>query len=266
MKAVLYYFKNHNKINGSLFYCFEYFACAKKQNKDVKFIIFNISAEDFSFVLNIFKDKYVFDLSYLQDIEAINSIQELFKRPIEKALILDVHSLEKLHYFVKGDIVCFANEQHAMIRSELKKITYYGYYDYQPCDLKDKLKLNFEIFKPISNEKKGKVMVSSRLFNYDVITIPDEFKDMIPVYKSKSDHVGNMFEEIEGVFYFHSFLDTNNRLIPEAFFYKKKILIDFNGDYADSVYFRYKEITTDGLDSLTLKGDELMLKDFLGQV
>jgi len=266
MKAVLYYFKSHKKINGTLFYCFEYFVSARKQNKDVLFVIYNISEEDLKRVIEIFREKYLFDEDLLADIKGLNSIQDLFDLSLQKALILDMHSFEKLHYFIKGDIVCYSNEPHEMKRSDLKKITYFGFYDYQPHDYKERLKINFSIFAPLKQKAKtGKVMVSSRLYNYSEISLPDELKHMTCVFKHQNDHLDNLFDEIEAVYYFHSDLDTNNRLIPESYFYKKKVVVDYNGVFNDSVYLGHQSILQNGLEGHSLKGDELMLKAFLGQ-
>lgn len=266
MKAVLYYFKSHKKIDGTLFYCFEYFISARQQDKNVSFIIYNISSEDLDRVFQIFREKYVFDESLLSSVKGYNSIHDFFQLSLEKALILDMHSFEKLHYFIKGDIVCYSNEPHEMQRSELKKITYFGFYDYQPHDYKERLKINFSIFAPLKKTAKtGKVMVSSRLYNYSEINIPDELKHMTCIYKHQNDHFDNLFEEIEAVYYFHSDLDTNNRLIPESYFYKKKVVVDYNGSYNDSVYLGHQSILKHGLEDHGLRGDELMLKAFLGQ-
>ena len=65
------------------------------------------------------------------------------------------------------------------------------------------------------------------------------------------------------VFYYHSALDTNNRLIPESFFYNKKIHIKYNGYLQDSIFFRYEDISINGLDNYTLDESDLMLKSFL---
>jgi len=266
MKAVLYYFKNHKKINGTLFYCFEYYVSAKKLDPHVTYIIYNISVEDLEVVKNIFREKYVISEDDLVNVIAVNSIKDLHDLAIEKALILDMHSFEKLNYFIAGDIVCYSNEPHEMKRSDLKKIIYFGFYDYQPRDIKERLKINFSIFTPLKNtQPTGKVMISSRLYNYQDINLPEEVKQYTPILKNKNDHYSNMFEEIEAIYYFHSALDTNNRLIPESVFYNKKIFIDYNNKFNDSVYLGYQAILNEGIGSHALKGDELMLKHFLGQ-
>lgn len=263
MRAVLYYFKNHKKINGTLFYCFEYFIFARKSDPNVRFIIYDISPADLKNVCAIFIEKYIFKHEWLKDIVAKNSVNELYQLKVQKILVLDIHTLEKLYYFLRADIVCYSNDTHQMTRSHQKKITYYGHYQYQNYDYDVRLKFNFDIFKPLQKVKKGRLFISSRLFNYDDFEIPKELRHLKPLYKHPNNHVSNLFEQFEDVFYFHSSLDKNNRLIPECFFYQKKIYIEFNGIYNDSVYLRYKDIMDSGLDNYKLNSEDPMLGDFL---
>ena len=54
--GVVYKFKPQNKINGSLFYCFEYFQFLK-QFVDVKLYLVDITCVDFELVKKIFQEK-----------------------------------------------------------------------------------------------------------------------------------------------------------------------------------------------------------------
>jgi hypothetical protein len=150
-----------------------------------------------------------------------------------------------------------------MIRSINKQIKYYGFYDYQRFDHQVRLKLNFDIFKTLSKVEKDNVFVSSPHVNYASIDLPQELKHLRPITKNKNSHHENLFELFESVYYFHSGLDTNNRLIPECFFYNKKLAIEFNGAFNDSVYLRYTDIKENGLCNYHLTTEDPMIQDFL---
>lgn len=262
MKNVLYYFLNHKKINGTLFYCFEYFVCAKQKDPGIVFNIYNISESDLEMVKGIFKERYVFLESYLDDVKAVNSISELYNSNYTKTLILDLHSFQRTYMFIKNDILCYSNEGHEMERSSTKNVTYYGYYDYQNFDHKTSLKLNFSIFRPL-NKSGEKVFVSSRKYNYREIELPYELKHKEVVTKAESIHHSNLFDLFDTMFYFHSDFDTNNRLIPECFFYNKKIVLHLNPKFKDSIYLRYEDILANGLKNYTLDHTDKMICDFL---
>ncbi|WP_408098561.1 hypothetical protein ACJVC5_06510 [Peredibacter sp. HCB2-198] len=262
MKNVLYYFLNHKKINGTLFYCFEYFACAKQNDPNIIFNIYNISPNDLEIVKNIFRERYVVPEGYLDDVKALNSISELYKTTYTKTLILDLHSFQRTYMFIKNDILCYSNDSHSMERSTTKNVTYYGYYDYQNFDHKTPLKLNFSIFRPIYNTGK-KIFVSSRRYNYKEIELPIELQHKEVVTKAESTHHANLFEIFDTMYYFHSDFDTNNRLIPECFFYDKKIVLQLNAKFKDSIALRYEDILKNGLRNYTLDHTDKMICDFL---
>lgn len=264
MRTVIYLFKQHQKINGTLFYCFEYFLYAKKLDPNVRYAIYDISDKDLQMVKDMFQDRYLFDPDYLRDIISVNSIKALYDLDCTKVLILDIHTLENLHAFLRADIVCYSNDTHSMLRSEVKKITYYGFYDYQRFDHQARLKLNFESFRPLDSEKVQEgLLVSSRLYNYRDIQIPEELKHLKLITKKESEHHQNIFEIFDTLYYYHSAHDTNNRLIPECFFYKKKIILECNGVHNDSIYLRYADILENGLGNYTLDASDPMLRDFL---
>lgn len=263
-RAVLYAFKSHNKYNGTLFYCFEYYCKAREINPDVLFYIFNISKEELESVKDVFKNRYQFPIAYLEGIKSLSTIQELHQLNTKSNLILDIHTFDQIYYFLKGDIYCYSNVGHEMKRSEFKKIIYFGHYKYQNFDYNVKLKLNFFIFKKIERSNPDGIFVSSRKDNYKDFKLPKELEHLKPINKDKNSHYQNLFELFDTIYYFHSDLDTNNRLIPEAFFYNKKIYIEFNGNKEDSIYLRYQDILSNGLKPYTLEQDDLMLSMFLG--
>lgn len=263
-RAVIYTFKSHNKYNGTLFYCFEYFTKARELDPETIFYIHNISKEELEKIKTIFRDRYEIDESLLESIRFGNSIQDLYDLESMSNLILDIHTFDSVFYFLKGDIYCYSNYPHEMKRSEFKKIVYFGHYAYQNFDHEVKLKLNFSIFKKLTKSDPNRIFVSSRNENYKDFSLPEELAHLKPINKDKNLHHKNLFELFDTVYYYHSGIDTNNRLIPEAFFYNKKLHVQFNNLEKDSIFYRYEDILKNGLQSYTLDDNDLMLRMFLG--
>jgi hypothetical protein len=143
-----------------------------------------------------------------------------------------------------------------------RTVVYFGSYPYQKYDEYCILKINFDIFLKTTNNNSG-VFVSSRDQEY--------IKDRIQEYQTKfnkpiilkknQDGTGNLFTFVDHIHYVHNLLDTNNRIIPEAFFHNKIITIENAGfDGADSVLTRYEDIKKNGLDNYTLSIDDSMIR------
>ena len=122
MNAVLYNFITHKKINGTLFYCFEYFCLLKKYNSDIKFVIFNCSFDDLNYIKSIFNDKYSFNEQFLDDIIVIQRYSDIIKLKLKNVLTLDVRTYETLYAFLqKSKIFAYANDSHQFLNKNLKK-------------------------------------------------------------------------------------------------------------------------------------------------
>jgi hypothetical protein len=258
--GVVYRHKPHNKINGSLFYCFEYFKFLRNF-VDVKFYIVDISKNDYDLVLKMFSEKYNTDF---QNIITIKSI-DLLRIKLDKTLILDIKTFYDCKEFLTNDIHCFSNEEHSFFRyKNNKKVTYYGSYDYQNYDLFCYLKLNFSIFKIMDKNPEG-VFISSRNIKYIEIHKDEWFKKFKKpiILKKIQNGFGNIFEMIDTVCYVHTERDTNNRIIPEAFFYNKNVFIEKRCDIIDSTILRYDDIMKNGLKNYTLDETDLMIRSCL---
>jgi hypothetical protein len=143
--GVVYKFKQHNKINGTLFYCFEYFRFLRKF-VDAKFYIVGIDTKDLETVLTIFKEKYNTAFDNIVPIKLI----DVYKLKLDQTIILDIMSFYDCKEFLTGNIHCYSNESHSMFRYKNNRtVIYYGSYDYQNYDVFSYIKLNFEIFKPM---------------------------------------------------------------------------------------------------------------------
>lgn len=266
---IIYYFINNKKINGTLFYCFEYFIFCNKY-KQTDFLLYDINEKDLNFIKEVFKDRYVFDHTLLDQLKIIPSKISLLKEnTYNKTLFLDVRSFRNLFPFVRNkdnDILCFSNDTHINERSKTNKITYYGSYDYQVFDKEAILKLNFNIFKPIKEKKNIESMnalVSAPFIEPNTIVKYLPIKEDNIIYKENNHSHESFFENFDTMYYYHTTRDTNNRLIPECFFYNKNVHIEYNGNYDDSIFIRHEDIKNNGVEKYRLSKNDILISDFL---
>lgn len=257
--GIVYKFKPHNKLNGTLFYCFEYFKFLRKY-QDVKFYIVDISDNDLNLVRDILVKKYNIDFDNVVPIKLI----QLYSLKLDRTLILDVDTFYKVKEFLTNEVHCFSNDTHPMFRYKNdRSVTYYGSYDYQRYDHFCYLKLNFEIFPPLQKEGYG-VFISALDQKYIRLNInrwEQQFSPRPITLKKSHSGYGNLFELVDWVHYVHTQQDTNNRIIPEAFFYNKKVSIEeplYSG--VDSIQLRYQDILNNGLDNYTLSENDIMVQ------
>ena len=262
-RAVIYSFQKHNKINGTLFYCFEYFSFLSK-TMDIDFYIEGIDENNLKKIKKIFKQKYQ-ATTYAQ-IDKIKTISRtsIYSLNLEKTLILDIKTLNKIFDFLTNDVYCFSNEAHSERRYKNgRNVTYYGSYEYQNFDVFNYLKLNFDIFKGVENNNTGNIFLSSPDMEYLKILekeITQQNENVKVMSKRSSTGRGDIFEEFSNIIYVHTSLDTNNRIIPESFFYKKNLKVINKTDIVDSVNLRMKDIERNGLQNYYLSEDDLMVR------
>lgn len=255
--GVVYKFKPHNKINGTLFYCFEYFKFLRKF-VDAQFYIVGINNQDLALVHDILASKYNTTVDNIVPV----TLSELYLKRLDKTLILDVNTFVNCKEFLTNDIHCFSNDTHDMFRyRNSRTVTYYGSYPYQQYDKFCYLKLNFEIFQPLAQQGHG-VFVSALDQKYIRLNI-DRWKEQFarPVILKKSHSgVGNLFDLIDAVHYVHTQQDTNNRIIPEAFYFGKEVTIEEVYTGLDSIRLRYDDIVANGLRNYTLTEQDEMVQ------
>jgi hypothetical protein len=260
--GVVYKFKPHNKINGTLFYCFEYFKFLQKY-VDLKFYIVGITAADLKLVHNILQQKYNISTESIVPI----SIIELYKLKLDRTLVLDINTFYDCKEFMTNEVHCFSNEPHALFRySNNRTVTYYGSYSYQNYDKFCYLKLNFEIFPPLKSQGHG-VFVSCldpKYIRHEYERLKKQFNRPI-LLKKQHTGLGDLFEHIDSVHYIHVVRDTNNRIIPEGFYYGKHVSLEEPyGLDIDSIQLRYQDIIKNGLINYTLTDDDTMVQAMLG--
>lgn len=257
--GVVYRFKPHNKLNGTLFYCFEYFRFLRKYT-DVKFYIVDIGDKDLELVLKVLAEKYTDPLDSIHTVKLI----ELYKLNLDRTLVLDIDTFYKTKEFLTNEIHCFSNISHEMFRYKNdRSVTYYGSYEYQNYDKFCYLKLNFDIFHSLKQQGHG-VFISALDQKYIRLNMNRwelEFSPRPIILKKSHSGSGNLFDMIDHVHYVHVTQDTNNRIIPEAFYYGKTVSIEeplYTG--IDSIRLRHDDIVANGLINYTVSENDVMVQ------
>jgi hypothetical protein len=265
---ILYHFIKHKKINGTLFYAFEYFVFLNKY-KDTDLWLFDISDKNLEYIKNIFKDRYNFDHKLLDKIKSVH-LKDFLKYP-DKIIILDNRTYENLRkFFPKAKVLWHKtdskNYDYQIEKLNSKDIRYGSYY-YQKYDIEQHLQFHFDIYKPLT--KSGDKIFISSLSNSleQAITMMENKNVFINknkiFFKDNINHTNNLFEEFSTFIYFKTeAMDTNNRLVVESYYYNKNIIL-VDDIKEDSVYFRLKELNEYGIDYFRLNTKNKMIEEYL---
>ncbi len=254
--GVVYKHKIDNKINGTLFYCFEYLQ-QLRHHCDAKLYIVGIPSSDLSMIKRIFEEKYTVPPDHIVPVV----ITDLYKLGLERTLVLDVHTFNCTKEFLTNQVHVFSNDEHNMYRyKNSRTVTYYGMYPYQRYDVPCILKINFDIFHPCKTN--SGVFISALDHEYIKLTMPRWEKTFNkPIYlKVSHSGSGSIFDRIDQVHYVHTCRDTNNRIIPEAFYHGKTVTVEDIHSELDSIMLRYNDITENGLGNYTLTDDDVMVQ------
>ncbi len=249
-------------MNGTLFYCFEYFLFLK-QYININFILINTSDEDLEMFISIFKEKYNFNHKYLDDIIVCNKRTDLIKMKIQNLMALDINTYKIVKNFTLGikSVRVYSNEPHNFV-SEKPNHKFYGFYDYQPFDTKERLKLYGSIHKVFDSG--DKTFLSA--LNDDYIEILRKLNiDKSEVYvKAMNTHNNKLFELTNKMIYWHSGnRDTNNRFIVESYIHNIPLTVHLNGYTNDSVQERFNLVSAGRGNEFMLDIDDLLIQDFL---
>jgi hypothetical protein len=91
-----------------------------------------------------------------------------------------------------------------------------------------------------------------KFIRYEYERLKKQFNRTI-LLKKQHTGMGDLFDHIDAVHYIHVVRDTNNRIIPEAFFHGKTVTIEEpHALEPDSIRFRYDDIVANGLGNYTL--------------
>lgn len=264
--GVLYKFQENNKINGTLFYCFEYFAYLEKHSL-INFYIIGVNQKDLVAIKKIFSEKYDINEALMSKIIPIK-VTDIYKLNLSKTLILDIKTFYGSKEFLTNQVHCFSNESHPMFRyKNEREVIYYGSYDYQDYDIRCILKLNFGIFKKSGFKKKAGVFISSpehQLIKEKKHIYEKLYSGKRILLKDSSVARGDLFSLINTVHYVHTGLDTNNRIIPEGLFYEKEVAIEEMCEVVDSTSIRLSDIKLNGLGKYWVDGDDVMVRGIIG--
>lgn len=256
--GIIYKFRPHKKVNGTLFYCYEY--CQFLRNYvDATLYIVGINRQDLDDIIAIFSKKYAAPIANIVPVETVTSVYNL---KLNRTVILDVATFYDIKEFLTDEVFCYSNDTHAMYRyRDGRSVTYFGSYDYQPHDVYSTLKLNFHIHAHCTH--KPGVFVSSPDMAY-IHTHVDDYRQRFGkpiITKAPNVGIGDVFNHIDTVLYVHTGLDKNNRIIPEAFFHNKQLVIDQPWSVpTDSVLLRYQDIKQHGLRKYTLTNDDELMQ------
>lgn len=241
------YLNNKNKIiNGTLFYCVEYYMFLK-QTIDVMFHIINISDKDLNKLKVIFKEKYKSPDIHINVPKRVDiySMSGDF-------LVLDIKTLKSTMSFMRNKIFCYSNDT---IDFKLPyNVTTYGLYDYQTFKPENttKLKFYFDEFKPLNQM-------------LDTVPFSTSGKITSKVDKQFNVHRQNLFNNMSQLDYYHTVLDTNNRMIIEAGYYNIHIIYHEELNTIDSAWYRYQDVINNKLQDYNLDNNDKLIKDILYQ-
>lgn len=254
---VIYKWYVHQKYNGSVYYAFEYFAYLSQNDPDLEFLLVNINDQDLNDLKRSFSNKYKNIKHLFHKFKSVK-ITQLYNMSIDKALILDLRTYHEVFCFLQCPMHVYSNEKHNFKKPLKQEVTFYGEYDYQNFDVKCKLKLNFNIMKDI--DKIGdKTFISSRVpkqVNTKEYILKYNLKNIVSKDLDKSIDI---FKDCDTILYVHQMLDTNNRIIPEAFYYNTKLIIVNETDIVDSTVIRYEDISENGLLDYTIDETDKMI-------
>lgn len=260
MNAVFYNSIKGKRINGTLFYSFEYFVFLKQFINDIEFLIADTDVEYFK---AIFKEKYNFDHKLLDDIKPITKIG-FTQLDIDNLLVLDMQSynaIRDLAFNVKT-VNVYSTQSHSFLDTKPNH-RFYGWYNYQTFNKRTRLKFYLDIHKTF--ETKGNKTFVSYLNGDGVQILSDLNLDPDTVYtKRLNQHNENLFANVDKIVYYHTgHLDTNNRIVVESYIHNIPLEIHFNGHTNDSIFERATELDHNGLDQFAMTQDDVMIRDFL---
>jgi hypothetical protein len=268
--GIFYNWQPHNKINGSLFYAYEYarllqdisitkihfFITSLKpltqKDKDLIFIAFDLKYEDvnnsfikFSSITGSYLTSKFLTKALFLDVKSYNAISKFLPK-VEKHLYCNCVGDMKADIFYPGNL-------------------YYWYEGYQTGKYKTRLKLYFNIHKIYPKSENKTWFVSS------IGSTEDQIQEYLPevfVFK-KHKRMLNIYKDFQKIMYIHNGnLDTNNRLIPEVMYFGKELKIKWvQEDYKnDSIFERYIDITENGINDYILDESDLIIQNLLGLV
>ena len=263
MNCVAYSLVDHKKINGTLFYAFEYFVLLRDLGWNVKFLLLGTSAGDLDYIKSVFIDKYNFNIEYLKYIVNVQRYTDAHKLNIENVIMLDILTYNKYHMLLGAhNILAYSNDVHDHLNNRDNTI-FYGWYEYQIYNKKNRLKVYADIHKKYA-DKGNKIFVSSPDIDYEVIIKELSLNPKNILVKDNNIAHSNLFKKVGLIIYYQSRKDTNNRLIIESHIHNIDFIL-YNSDHFpfDSLVDRKNIIDSGNIDQLLLDENDIMIQDFI---
>ena len=279
---IVYKFQPYNKVNGTLFYCFEYMLQLLELNKDVNFYIFNIQDDqDKWLVEKCFKEKYLNDYHiYLQRVFFLKHTINLAKIAKNKKSVFVSFDIKTYNDYSKFTPT---HKKFAYINSNKtedcywsnkieysQNTTFFGFYYYQIPDqailnnlklefIFEKLQLGLKYHKVFKCSSEHLIFVSAPLMD----NISKSYFSYPYITKRTYYCYDNIFKQVDKVIYIHNSFDTNNRIIPESFYQEKKVELINEHDINDSIMHRHELCVNGEINQLILNPDNLMIKNII---
>lgn len=245
---------------GTLFYCYEYFSFLFDLGLDldlnIKFYIIT-NKNVIPYILKAFKTKYTNFEKVKDNIIFIKSEFDLYSKNFNVLKNLDISNtlntlnilkdlkvvLDRKSRYINTDISYAVSSSSNSISNDLET---FGFYDFQKSfKFKERLKFYFDIYTEKPKTIKNKVY-NSGFGNH--------------CNKFKSSEFDNIFDsEIINYYKLPNKIDSDNRLIVEAFYYNIKFNIIGNSVF-DSVDERLETLQKFGLEPFKLSTNDLIIQ------
>ena len=267
-KAVIYTWQKHKKINGTLFYCFEYFLQLSILKEDVIFYIIDIPDKDKEYIIKLFKDKYKEEFHKFINITQI-SRTKLGLLNLSDILVLDIKTYSKISPFIKASskINLFYNEDASLNAVKIRdNTTTFGTYNYQCYQKKCILKIGLSFQKEYNTINKGVFISCPEFSMINEKTNSILLKKNIVYKKELNKFHEGLFNNINEIIYVHIGLDKNNRIIPESFYHNKKCTVIKQTDtidIIDSVDIRYQDCLDGNINKYILNKNDKIIKEMM---
>lgn len=253
---IIIYVNKNAIMTGILFYCIEHFLYISKYSSIKLCVIFD---GDINIIKKIIEKKYNISSDELQNIISIKPL-DLLKYSTNKAMVLDTDTYNMIRLFIGKikKIFLYSNDGNHNARS---CDNVYGFYNYQKFNIKERFKIGFEFMKP-KKPTINKTFCSHPLNGKINKKLIEETAIYDVLYKDFS-HDLDIFRCKEIIYYHTHYLDRNNRIIPEAFWFGNKITLINTDNTDDSVNERYNTCLNAGVSQFNITSEYKVIKDFL---
>jgi hypothetical protein len=255
---IVIYINEKAIITGILFYCIEHFLYLSKFTDIQLCVIYN---GDLNTIKGIIKEKYVILNKQLENVVQIKPL-DLIKHSAKKIMVLDTDTYNMIQNFLgkTEKVFLYSNDNNHNARD---KDIVYGFYKHQKYQIKERFKIGFQFMKP-KIPHLDKTFCSFLLHGIKVINKKriEEIATYDVIYKNFNEDL-DIFEFKEIIYYHTRYLDRNNRLIPETFYFGNKLTLINNENTDDSVNERYHACLTGGVEQFQIDENYKVTKDFL---